>query len=127
MSNVRSSGNVSTELRVLKTLRANHVTGWRRHLKDLPGKPDFCFPIYRLAVFVHGCFWHGCEVCDRKSKSRKKYWADKIAVNRRRDAKVRGALYRQGYHVMTVWEHELKYDKWLNRLLSLMERIMAND
>jgi DNA mismatch endonuclease Vsr len=59
MSRIRSAGNKGTELRLVQIFRTNSITGWRRGSK-LPGKPDFVFPKQRLAVFVDGCFWHGC-------------------------------------------------------------------
>lgn len=59
MAAVRSTGNRTTELRLASILRANGITGWRRH-QPLPGKPDFVFRRERLAVFADGCFWHGC-------------------------------------------------------------------
>jgi DNA mismatch endonuclease, patch repair protein len=60
MAAVRSRGNKDTELKLIAILRGYHIKGWRRH-QPLPGKPDFLFRRYRLAVFVDGCFWHGCR------------------------------------------------------------------
>jgi len=59
MSRVRSKGNNATELRLIQIFRDNRITGWRRNW-PLKGKPDFVFPKKRIAVFVDGCFWHGC-------------------------------------------------------------------
>ena len=60
MAAIRSKGNKDTELKLAAILRAHGIKGWRRH-RPLPGKPDFIFPKHRLAVFVDGCFWHGCR------------------------------------------------------------------
>ena len=59
MAAIRSRGNKDTELKLASILRASGITGWRRH-QPLPGHPDFIFRHARLAVFVDGCFWHGC-------------------------------------------------------------------
>jgi len=122
MSKVKSRGNLTTELRVLRVLRANDITGWRRHSKNTAGKPDFYFPAYRLAMFVHGCFWHGCEKCGRFSKSRVRYWSKKIEENRRRDTRVRRRLNRSGYRVLTIWEHDVRGERWLTRLESALRK-----
>jgi DNA mismatch endonuclease (patch repair protein) len=74
----------------------------------LPGKPDFIFPKQRLAVFVDGCFWHGCRWHCRMPKSRRNYWKPKIARNKKRDREVTRQLRRCGWKVFRVWEHALK-------------------
>jgi DNA mismatch endonuclease (patch repair protein) len=73
MAAIRSRGNKGTELTLVAILRAAHVTGWRRH-QPLPGRPDFVFRRARLAVFVDGCFWHGCPKHGRKPASNRGYW-----------------------------------------------------
>lgn len=120
MSKVRSSGNQSTEKTVESVLRANRITGWRKHAKNVPGRPDFYFPKARLAVFVDGCFWHACPKCGRIPKTRVKFWAEKIAGNRRRDNRIRGQLWRKGFSVIRIWEHEItmrNVPKLLRRIL----------
>ncbi len=67
MARVRGAGNESTEGRVEAALVAAGVEGWEKHPKGVLGKPDFYFPRQRLAVFVDGCFWHGCPVCARRT------------------------------------------------------------
>jgi DNA mismatch endonuclease (patch repair protein) len=91
MAAIRSTGNRATELRLAAIFRAHGITGWRRH-QALPGKPDFVFRRERLAVFVDGCFWHGCRWHCRMPKSRRAYWGTKIARNKARDAVVRKVL-----------------------------------
>lgn len=68
MAAIRSCGNRGTELRLIAFMRAHGITGWRRGAK-LTGKPDFVFPAKRLAVFVDGCFWHGCPKHGTKPKN----------------------------------------------------------
>lgn len=106
MRAVKGRGNASTELRMVAILRANAISGWRRH-QSLPGKPDFAFLKEHVAVFVDGCFWHGCPKCHRAPRARADYWAGKIAGNRRRDRRVAAALRALGWKVMRVWEHAL--------------------
>jgi len=106
MSRIRGKGNKNTELKLAALFRQNRVTGWRRNYK-LFGKPDFVFPSQRVAVFVDGCFWHGCPVHGRIPKSNKKFWREKISRNQKRDRKVSRTLRGLGWSVLRVWEHSL--------------------
>jgi DNA mismatch endonuclease (patch repair protein) len=100
------------------------ITGWEKHRKDILGKPDFYFPDLKLALFVDGCFWHACPKCKRNTPhTRTEFWREKIETNRRRDNRIRRKLRAQGYHVMRVWEHDLKKKSWLKRLQSFVRRI----
>lgn len=91
--------------------RLAHAAGYRFRLyrKDLPGKPDLCFPSRRKAIFVHGCFWHGhgCKI-GRLPKSRPEYWEPKIARNRERDTAAVAALAALGWRVLTIWQCQTK-------------------
>ena len=106
MSRVRGRGNKTTELALLSIFRRHGITGWRRHL-PLFGNPDFVFRKCKLAVFVDGCFWHGCPKHGTKPMSNKAFWAAKLARNKSRDLLVIRTLRRQGWRVMRVWQHEL--------------------
>jgi len=75
------------------------------HVADLPGKPDIVLPARGVVVFVHGCFWHGCPWHFRAPKHNRKWWAEKIARNKARDRRKAARLRRQGWSVITVWEH----------------------
>jgi DNA mismatch endonuclease (patch repair protein) len=83
---------------------------YRLNRVDLPGKPDIVLPGRRLAVFVHGCFWHGhdCARGARVPKANRDYWVGKVGRNRERDAVARAALAELGWRVETVWECELR-------------------
>ena len=117
MAKVRSTGNRSTEITVEETLRARRVGGWRKHSKEIPGTPDFYFPSAKLAIFVNGCFWHGCEKCARNvPRNRRRFWTEKIQQNRRRDARTLRRLRRSGFRTMTIWEHSLRNERWFTRL-----------
>jgi len=84
MVRVRSQGNASTEQRVVRLLRANGLTGWRRGTKVM-GSPDLVWRRERVALFVDGCFWHGCPRHGETPRSRVAYWTAKLARNARRD------------------------------------------
>jgi DNA mismatch endonuclease (patch repair protein) len=107
MSKVRSRGNASTELRVMKLFRANGVKGWRRHL-PIPGRPDFAFPKAKLAIFVDGCFWHGCPHCYTAPQSSTAFWRTKLAENKARDKTVNRLLRKTGWKVLRIWECQLQ-------------------
>lgn len=107
MASVKGKGNKSTELALVALLKADSITGWRRHL-PLPGKPDFCFPKQKVAVFVDGCFWHGCPRCYRRPKSNLDFWDRKVTANRARDRRVNQELKCKGFVVLRIFEHQLK-------------------
>ena len=83
---------------------------YRLHRRDLPGSPDIVLPGRRLAIFVHGCFWHGhdCPRGARVPKTNRDYWLDKVARNRARDTRTAAELAAAGWRVETIWECELK-------------------
>lgn len=121
MALVRGRGNKDTELRLIQIFRTNGITGWRRGSK-LPGKPDFVFQKQRTAVFVDGCFWHGCPKHGRTPKSRVTFWLAKLTGNKARDRRVNRALRARGWKVLRIWEHELRRKneaRLLRRLLVL--------
>lgn len=103
MSRVRSKGT-SPEMAVRRLL---HSLGYRfrLHRRDLPGTPDIVLPRHRLALFVHGCFWHGhrCPLF-RIPATRTEFWTSKIQTNRRRDATARSSLLSDGWRTLCVWE-----------------------
>lgn len=109
MSAIRSKGNKSTEERLIKIMRWHKITGWRRGW-PLPGKPDFVFPKYRLAVFVDGCFWHGCPRCYKEPRKNTEFWREKIRRNTLRDRKNMRLLTSLGWQAMRFWEHSLVND-----------------
>jgi DNA mismatch endonuclease, patch repair protein len=101
--------DTTPELKVRKALTRLGAR-FRLHRKDLPGKPDIVLPGRKLALFVHGCFWHGhnCARGARVPKQNRDYWVGKVARNRARDAASREALAALGWRVETIWECELK-------------------
>jgi len=107
MSLIRGTGNKDTELKLISIFRAYNIRGWRRRF-PLTGKPDFVFPRARVAVFVDGCFWHGCHLHCRMPKSRVNFWVLKIAKNKDRDRRVNKILKLDGWGIVRVWEHSLR-------------------
>lgn len=115
MASVRSQGNLTTEILLGKVLRAAGVCGYRKHW-PIQGKPDFAWPARKVAVFVDGCFWHGCVKCRSLPKSNAAFWKNKIDNNRRRDRRVTRALRRKGWKVIRIWECCVKKDSSLRRI-----------
>ncbi|MBC7365804.1 MAG: very short patch repair endonuclease [Undibacterium sp.] len=107
MAAVRSRGNKATELRLVAIFRAHGITGWRRH-RPIFGHPDFVFPVLKLAVFVDGCFWHGCPIHGTHPKQHAAFWEKKFATNRARDRLVTRTLRARGWRVVRIWEHALR-------------------
>ena len=107
MAAVRSRGNTTTELALGKLLWASGVRGYRKHWK-VSGKPDFAWPGRKIAVFVDGCFWHGCVRCKTLPGTNVEFWRKKIETNRARDKRVRKLLRMEGWTVLRFWEHDVK-------------------
>jgi DNA mismatch endonuclease (patch repair protein) len=95
---------------MLRTMLRSIRTGYRLHRADLPGKPDVVYGPRRLAIFMHGCFWHGhdCKRGARAPKENAAYWSGKIARNRARDAANLAALAALGWRTLVVFECALK-------------------
>ena len=101
------------ELVVRQMLREMGYPGYRLDWKKAPGHPDIAYPGRKTAVFVMGCYWHAHEGCKYASRPRthSDYWDEKFRRNKDRDARVRAELEAAGWHVIEIWECELKRDK----------------
>lgn len=104
MKRVRTS-RTSAEREVEKVLRRVGLR-YKRNTKSLPGTPDFLIKEENLAVFVDGCFWHGCPRCFSGTKRNRKWWNEKILANKRRNKRVDARLRKLGYRVIHIWEHD---------------------
>jgi DNA mismatch endonuclease (patch repair protein) len=106
----RVKGRDTTPEMIVRRALTRLGARYRLHRKDLPGSPDLVMPGRRLALFVHGCFWHGhdCARGARTPKQNRDYWIAKVARNRARDAANAAALAALGWRVETLWECELK-------------------
>ena len=115
MALIKSAGNKSTELRLIKFFREYGITGWRRKSRIL-GNPDFVFSKWRVVVFVDGCFWHGCPKHSAHITKSGSFWVEKIQKNQQRDKYVKKQLKIRNWQVLRIWEHELKApERLLNR------------
>jgi DNA mismatch endonuclease (patch repair protein) len=108
MASVRDK-NTGPEVALRRALYAAGVRGWRCHYKRAPGTPDIAWPGRRVAVFVDGAFWHGHPSRHRPGRSGS-YWDDKIARNVERDRETDAELARLGWHVVRVWDFDVKRD-----------------
>ena len=119
------STNTKPELIVRSLLRTAGCPGYRLHWRiDGEGgryicRPDITFPGRKLAIFVHGCFWHRCPKCDLGlPKSNVDYWRQKVEKNIERDRKKEGSLRENGWSVHTIWECDL--DDGASRLVEIL-------
>ena len=124
MASIRSRGNKTTELRLVRLLRRAHVTGWRRR-QNLPGWPDFTFRAQRMGIFVDGCFWHGCPRCYRLPEDNRSYWMEKVQTNRRRDRRNTRTLRLRGWRVLRIWEHLLISESGLRGVTARVKRAVG--
>ncbi len=97
------------ERRLRRTLREAGLGGYRLNWKKAPGRPDIAYPGRKVAIFVHGCFWHHCPKCHPNlPKSNPEFWARKFELNRERDARKRRNLEALGWRVIEAWECDVR-------------------
>ena len=123
MSRIRSK-NTRPEIAVRKYLFSR---GYRYRVNyNITGKPDIVFPKKKIAIFIHGCFWHlhGCKY-STMPKSNKQFWENKLNRNKIRDKIVESRLNDEGWNIYTVWECELKdnRERCLERLADYIEAL----
>lgn len=125
MSRIRSR-DTKPELRLRRMLWACGLRGYRLH-KGLPGKPDIVFSRVRLAIFVDGCFWHGCPECGdgRAPSSNTGYWTAKRKANQERDVRRTRDLEAMGWRVLRLWEHRVIKD--VNGCVSVIEHLVLGE
>lgn len=120
MRSIKSSGNKSTELKLINLFKIYKITGWRRKY-NLYGKPDFVFLKKRIALFVDGCFWHGHNCRNTRPSNNKKYWMNKINRNVIRDMKTTHYLRSNNWNVIRIKECEIKKNKIIQKLLNALK------
>jgi DNA mismatch endonuclease (patch repair protein) len=120
--------DTAPELFVRRALSAAGI-GYRLGGCGLPGRPDLVMKGRRVAVFVHGCFWHGhdCPRGSRRPKANAAYWDTKRATNIARDADVFARLTAGGWRVVTIWECDLKGDDAAARIVAAVRGQAAAD
>ena len=114
MAAVRSKGNLSTEIALGKLLWAAGLRGYRKHW-PVAGRPDFAWPWCKVAVFVDGCFWHGCR-CKTIPTTNAAFWRRKIRKNQERDRRVDRQLRKEGWAAVRVWECAVASGRTLSRI-----------
>lgn len=113
--------NTRPEIAVRKALWAEGLKGYRLHEKKA-GRADICYARSRLAIFIHGCYWHRCPKCDLPvPKNNQNFWKEKFKRNVERDEKKRLFLEQQGWKVLSFWECEVK-----DLLPKIMQEIRNN-
>jgi DNA mismatch endonuclease (patch repair protein) len=122
MSAIRGKSNKTTELRLRMALVRRGIAGWTLHPGSLQGNPDFFFPSSRVAVFVDGCFWHGCPRCGHTPKTRSQFWSAKLERNKQRDRRTGRLLGKMGVQVIRIWEHDLSTVKGIMRSVNIIDK-----
>lgn len=99
------------ELQLRAALRSAGLGGYRLAWNKAPGRPDVAYPGKHVAVFVHGCYWHRCPICDKPlPKNNSQFWQTKFIRNQERDARKKRELEKAGWRVVQVWECQIKKD-----------------
>jgi DNA mismatch endonuclease, patch repair protein len=122
MANIRSK-NTKPELELRKLLWSKGLRGYRIHNKKLPGNPDIAFSKKKIAIFIDGCFWHGCPICFVEPKTNRDYWLPKIRNTIERDNTQQKELESAGWVVIRIWEHDIKNDIQ-NAVDTIIEKIV---
>lgn len=125
MSKVRSTGNKSTEGKLIDILKQSGFSGWRRKY-PIFGKPDITFPKSKVAIFVDGCFWHDCPKHGQVPESNAEFWTRKINANKKRDRLVNKTVQNKGWKVLRIWECELKDGRFLKRKMNRLNKMLQN-
>lgn len=116
MTHIKST-NTKIEKDITKALW-NLGYRFRKNVKGLPGKPDIAIKKYKIVIFLDSCFWHKCPEHFKKPKSNLEYWEAKIKRNVERDAEINSYYQQKNWHILRIWEHEVKKD-FNNTLLKI--------
>ena len=108
MTHIKST-NTKIEKDITKALW-NLGYRFRKNVKGLPGKPDIAIKNYKIVIFLDSCFWHKCPEHFKKPKSNLEYWEPKIKRNVERDAEINRYYQNKNWHILRIWEHEVKKD-----------------
>ena len=108
MSCIRGK-NTKPEITIRKILWSRGKR-YRVHDRTVFGTPDMSNKKRKLAVFIDGCFWHGCSMCYKEPKTNREYWRNKITANRQRRITVKNCLQSESFRVLEFWEHQI-YEK----------------
>lgn len=124
MSAIRAK-NTKPELLLREMLLAVGFNNYRLHPKSVPGRPDIVFRKKKGALFVHGCFWHGCPYCKLKlPKTHRAFWRKKIETNKARDARKNRELRQGGWRPFVVWACQLRTERGRGRILQRISALL---
>jgi DNA mismatch endonuclease, patch repair protein len=124
MSAIKGKNNKSTEMRLKMALIRDGFSGFVLHEKLLSGKPDIYFRDRKLAIFIDGCYWHGCPKCGHIPKTRTEFWKAKIERNITRDNSNRAKLRKIGIKPLRFWEHQLKKKEDLKKVINKITKAL---
>lgn len=121
MTHIKST-NTKIEKDITKALW-NLGYRFRKNVKGLPGKPDIAIKKYKIVIFLDSCFWHKCPEHFKKPKSNLEYWEPKIKRNVERDAEIKRYYQQKNWHILRIWEHEVKkdFDNTLSKIKNFIE------
>lgn len=112
--------NTKPEILLRKALWAAGLRGYRCNYKKVPGRPDIAFPEKKIAIFVHGCFWHRCPNCNLPlPKSNRAFWKLKFDKNVERDKKKTQGLKKEKWKVLIIWECQINSNK-INKIIQTL-------
>jgi DNA mismatch endonuclease, patch repair protein len=120
MAAIHSRGNATTELPLARLLWSAGLRGYRKHW-PVAGRPDFAWPGRKVAVFVDGCFWHGCR-CKSLPRTNAEFWRNKIETNQRRDRRVARSLRLDGWIVVRIRECAVHKAATLTRIAAAVKK-----
>jgi DNA mismatch endonuclease (patch repair protein) len=125
MRKVKSKKNKSTELKTIEIFKSLGIKGWQRGYKII-GHPDFVFRKQRIAIFVDGCFWHGCARHCRIPMDNHEYWINKVKKNIARDIKITEYIQQKNWNVLRIWEHELEKKSFNDAFFEYIKSMSTN-
>ncbi len=125
MGSIRSEHNKSTEAKLRMALIKAGLKGWVLHPARIFGKPDVFFPKKKLAIFVDGCFWHGCPECGHVPKTRSAFWKTKFDRNQTRSKLVSSQLRSESIKVIRIWEHVFKEPPQIKRAVKIIRKYLG--
>lgn len=116
------------ERRLFAMLAGMGLKGWRKNANDILGKPDAVFPANKVAIFIDGCFWHGCPICNRKlPETNREYWSKKINRNVELAKYHNQKLADDGWSVIRIWEHEVKDKDAFYKIRSIIKEAVNKE
>lgn len=116
------------ERRFFSMLAGRGIKGWKKNVSNIEGKPDVSFLLPKVAIFIDGCFWHGCPICKRKlPKENVEYWKRKINRNIELATIHNEKLIKEGWIVFRIWEHDIKNKVEMKKIMDNIIRSISKE